>query len=270
MGAGRVAESPFRAQPGEPRFRVSIRAREGGPVMSVYVGIDVHRKRSQVAVMMKAGRCLTNRNVPKRCGDGVERESGNCQLVRRWRLEAAFGWGWLVNCSRATTSYPHLVHPLRCKANRLGPVEELTRLMRRPWRTPDYGRICCRRAWIAPPAVRQLRAMLRHAGAVGPIAHASCVTGSMRYSPTTDTTGPPAVGADPAGTGWPACNLPAVVQSGGGGLPRPHRRPADPDRPISTIEVHAGAKADPRVKLLTRLPGVGRESHRAGHSGRGR
>jgi transposase len=32
--------------------------------MSVYVGMDVHRKRSQVAVLDDAGDELRNRNVP--------------------------------------------------------------------------------------------------------------------------------------------------------------------------------------------------------------
>ena len=36
--------------------------------MSVYVGIDVHRKRSQVAVIDQDGAVLANRNVP----NGVE------------------------------------------------------------------------------------------------------------------------------------------------------------------------------------------------------
>ena len=36
--------------------------------MSVYVGIDVHRKRSQVAVIDAKGEVLANRNVP----NGVE------------------------------------------------------------------------------------------------------------------------------------------------------------------------------------------------------
>jgi hypothetical protein len=36
--------------------------------MSVYVGIYVHRKRSQVAVVDQVGQVLTNRNVP----NGVE------------------------------------------------------------------------------------------------------------------------------------------------------------------------------------------------------
>src|SRR2546423_6005388 len=61
-------EPPFPAQPGPFTVRVSVRAREGGPGMPVYVGIDVHRKRSQVAVVGKSGEVLVNRNVP----NGVE------------------------------------------------------------------------------------------------------------------------------------------------------------------------------------------------------
>src|SRR5216683_7173788 len=44
-------------------LRVKVRAREGGPAMSVYVGIDVHRKRSQVAVVTGDGQVQLNRNV---------------------------------------------------------------------------------------------------------------------------------------------------------------------------------------------------------------
>ena len=36
--------------------------------MSVYVGIDVHRKRSRLAVINASGEVLANRNVP----NGVE------------------------------------------------------------------------------------------------------------------------------------------------------------------------------------------------------
>src|ERR687884_1300994 len=45
-----------------------MRAREGGPPMSVYVGIDVHRKRSQIAVVDHDGAVRVNRNVPNGVG----------------------------------------------------------------------------------------------------------------------------------------------------------------------------------------------------------
>ena len=43
--------------------------------MSVYVGIDVHRKRSQVAVIDAGGEVLANRNVP----NGVETILGSLE-----------------------------------------------------------------------------------------------------------------------------------------------------------------------------------------------
>jgi transposase len=83
--------------------------------MSVYVGIDVHRKRSQVAVIDEGGKVLTNRNVP----NGVEtvlNVIGQLPTGTPVAFEAAFGWGWLVELLEGHDFDPHLVHPLRCKA----------------------------------------------------------------------------------------------------------------------------------------------------------
>jgi transposase len=63
--------------------------------MSVYVGIDVHRKRSQVAVVDEGGEVLANRNVPK----GVRpilSVIGELPAGTPTAYEAAFGWGWLL------------------------------------------------------------------------------------------------------------------------------------------------------------------------------
>src|SRR5262245_53987447 len=83
--------------------------------MSVYVGIDVHRKRSQVAVIDGDGGVLANRNVP----NGVEpilSVIGALPPGTPAAFEAAFGWGWLVELLENYGFSPHLVHPLRCKA----------------------------------------------------------------------------------------------------------------------------------------------------------
>src|SRR6266545_4947295 len=91
--------------------------------MSVYVGIDVHRKRSQVAVVDQAGGVLANRNVP----NGVETVLtviGDLPIGTPVAFEAAFGWGWLVELLDDDGFEPHLVHPSRCQGDRLGPVEE--------------------------------------------------------------------------------------------------------------------------------------------------
>ena len=83
--------------------------------MSVYVGIGVHRKRSQVAVIDQVGEVLANRNVP----NGVESVLGvigGLPAGTPVAFEAAFGWGWLVELLEDYGFDPHLVHPLRCKA----------------------------------------------------------------------------------------------------------------------------------------------------------
>jgi transposase len=111
--------------------------------MSVYVGIDVHRKRSQVAVIDQAGGVIGG--LPA----GTPAASG-----------AAFGWGWLVELLEDYGFSPHLVHPLRCKAIASARLKNdkvdaaiLAQLLRADL-LPE--------AWIAPPQVRQLRALLRH------------------------------------------------------------------------------------------------------------
>ena len=83
--------------------------------MSVYVGIDVHRKRSQVAVVTGDGKVQVNRNVV----NGVEpvlKLIGGLPAGTPVAFEAAYGWGWLVELLEDHGSEPHLVHPLRCKA----------------------------------------------------------------------------------------------------------------------------------------------------------
>src|SRR3989475_13273537 len=83
--------------------------------MSVYVGIDVHRKRSQVAVIDAKGEVLANRNVP----NGVEpilKVIGGLPPGAPAAFEAAFGWGGLAGVLEGYGVDPHLGHPLRGKA----------------------------------------------------------------------------------------------------------------------------------------------------------
>jgi hypothetical protein len=68
---------------------------EGGPAMSVYVGIDVHRKRSQVAVIDEVGEVIANRNVTNGVGP-ILSVIGELPAGTPAAFEAAFGWGWLL------------------------------------------------------------------------------------------------------------------------------------------------------------------------------
>jgi transposase len=83
--------------------------------MSVYVGIDVHRKRSQVAVVAEDGKVQLNKNTV----NGTEpllRLIGDLPAGTPVASGAAFGWGWLLRLLEGYGFEPHLVHPLQCKA----------------------------------------------------------------------------------------------------------------------------------------------------------
>ena len=83
--------------------------------MSVYVGIDVHRKRSQVAVVTEDGTVELNKNVVNG-SEPMLRLIGDLPPGTPVAFEAAFGWGWLAGLLEDYGFEAHLVHPLRCKA----------------------------------------------------------------------------------------------------------------------------------------------------------
>ena len=58
--------------------------------MSVYVGIDVHRKRSQLAVIDAKGEVLANRNVPNGA-EPILKVIGGLPTGTPAAFEAAFG-----------------------------------------------------------------------------------------------------------------------------------------------------------------------------------
>jgi transposase len=127
--------------------------------MQTYAGIDVHRRRSQIAVTDEGGRTAVNRNVP----NGRERVlavMGNLPVGTPVAFEAAFGWGWLIELLQDYGFESHMAHPLQCKAiasarlkNDKVDAATLAHLLRSNL-LPE--------AWIAPQAVREQRAVLRH------------------------------------------------------------------------------------------------------------
>jgi transposase len=74
--------------------------------MSVYVGIDVHRKRSQVAVVTEDGQVVLNKNVVSG-STPMLRLIGELPRGRRWRpgpRSAGAGWpiSWRTTACRLT------------------------------------------------------------------------------------------------------------------------------------------------------------------------
>ncbi|WP_030618240.1 IS110 family transposase [Streptomyces fulvoviolaceus] len=124
-----------------------------------YVGIDVHRRRSQIAVMDEGGRTAVNRNVLNG-RENVLAVIGDLPAGTPVAFEAAFGWGWLLELLQDYGFEPHMAHPLQCKAiasarlkNDKIDAATLAHLLRSDL-LPE--------AWIAPRAVREQRAALRH------------------------------------------------------------------------------------------------------------
>jgi hypothetical protein len=71
--------------------------------MSVYAGIDVHRKRSQVTVIDGKGEVLANRNVPNGA-EPILKVIGGLPPGTPAAFEAAYGTSWLAGCWRPTGS----------------------------------------------------------------------------------------------------------------------------------------------------------------------
>ena len=137
--------------------------------MSVYVGMDVHRKRSQVALVDEHGVQLANRNLPNDSAELVA-VLGRLAPGTPVAFEAAYGWGWLAELLNELSLEPHLVHPSRCKAIAAARLKDdrvdartLAQLLRAEL-LPE--------AWIAPQAVRDQRGLLRHRAALVRVATA--------------------------------------------------------------------------------------------------
>ena len=73
--------------------------------MSVYVGIDVHRKRSQVAVVTGDGTVELSKNVING-SEPMLRMIGDLPAGTPVAFGAAFGWDGWPNCWRTTASRP--------------------------------------------------------------------------------------------------------------------------------------------------------------------
>jgi transposase len=220
--------------------------------MSVYVGIDVHRKRSQVAVVAEDGKVLLNKNTVNGT-ETLPRLIGDLPAGTPAAFEAAFGWGWLVRLLEDYGFDPHLVHPLRCKAiasarlkNDKVDAATLAQLLRADL-LPE--------AWIAPQEVRQLRALLRHRASLVRLGTSlrnriHAVAADHGYDRSASYwTGP--------GRGWLAeLDLPAVSRE----IVTDCLAVIDGLAPVIDRidgELRLRAKADPRVKVLQALPGVG-------------
>jgi transposase len=124
-----------------------------------FVGIDLHRRRSVIVRTTVSGEVLEATQIlndVERLNSVIERAGESPEVV----LEATYGWYWAVDALQAAGAQVHLAHPLGVKAfeyrrvkNDLRDATDLADLLRMG-RLPE--------AWIAPPATRELRELVRH------------------------------------------------------------------------------------------------------------
>src|SRR3954454_12589358 len=124
-----------------------------------YVGIDLHRRRTVIVRTSAEGELLEAvriANDADTLAEVLSRAGESPEVV----LEATYGWYWAVDTLHAVGASVHLAHPLGVKAfeyrrgkNDVRDATDLADLLRMG-RLPE--------AWIAPPATRELRELVRH------------------------------------------------------------------------------------------------------------
>jgi transposase len=132
----------------------------------VYIGIDLHRKRSQVAALDESGELLFNRRVATRADELFSAFGDVGEKPVEVVFEATFGWGWLADLLAEAGIPTHMAHPLATKAissarvkNDAVDAKTLAHLLRTEL-LPE--------AWLAPPSAREARRLVRIARRLGP------------------------------------------------------------------------------------------------------
>jgi transposase len=218
------------------------------------VGIDLHRKRSHVAVIDADGTQVLSRRIVNDPAvflellEGIDGES-------RIALEATYGWEWLADLLEGAGYELHLAHPLRTKAIASARVKTdavdartLAHLLRADL-LPE--------AYVAPRELRDLRDLLRHRVALTRIRSAL----KQRVGAILAKHGIQRPYSNLFGPGGMRFLTELELREG------PRQRLdsllsliADFDREIdqTSAEIDRRAKADPYVEVLCQIRGVGR------------
>jgi transposase len=218
-----------------------------------WVGIDLHRRRSQIAIIDEHGELALSKRIPT--GRETITELLGDPEGAHVALEATYGWEWLAELLEDAGFDVHLAHPLRTRAIAAARVKTdavdastLAHLLRTGL-LPE--------AYIAPPELRDLRDLLRHRATLVHLrtsiknrVHALLARQGI-LPEHTDLFGK--AGREylstlelPDGPRRRLDSLLALI--------------ADFDREITTTthEIDQRAKADERVKLLCQIRGIGR------------
>jgi transposase len=223
----------------------------------VYVGIDVHRKSSQLCALDERGEVVLSRRVvnePEAMLAALDALPAERPSVA---IEACFGWEWLADLLEREGIDVHAAHPLQTRAIAAARVKTdavdartLAHLLRADL-LPE--------AWVAPREVRDLRELLRQRVWLTQLRSAV----KNRVHSILARQGIQRRHSDLFGVGGRA--FLAGLQLAGqhrARLEQLLRLVDDFDREIRLLagEVDELASSDPRVEVISQLPGIGRYS----------
>jgi transposase len=124
-----------------------------------FVGVDLHRRRSVIVRTTDRGDPLETVRISNDV-DSLEKVMARAGEAPEVVLEATYGWYWAADALADVGAVVHLAHPLGVKAfsyrrvkNDVRDATDLADLLRMG-RLPE--------GWIAPPATRELRELVRH------------------------------------------------------------------------------------------------------------
>ena len=218
-----------------------------------WVGIDLPRRRSQIAIIDEHGELTLQKRVPT--GRETITELLGDPESTRVALEATYGWEWLAELLEDAGFDVHLAHPLRTRAIAAARVKTDAvdaRTMAHLLRTGLLPE-----AYIAPPELRDLRDLLRHRATLVHLrtsiknrVHALLARQGIlpEHSDLFGQAGREFLASLELPDG-PRRRLDSLMSLIG-----------DFDREIAatTKEIDQHAKADERVKLLCQIRGIGR------------
>ncbi len=125
----------------------------------VYVGVDLHRKSSHVAVLADDGEVLASRRIASQPHEFLRVFGELEEEPVGVAFEATYGWGWFADLLQDVGIPAHMAHPLATKAissarvkNDRVDAKTLAHLLRTNL-LPE--------AWAAPPEVRDARRLAR-------------------------------------------------------------------------------------------------------------
>jgi len=219
----------------------------------VHVGVDLHKRVSQIAVLTAEGVLTQHRiaNTP----DRVHRFFAQLPSPARVAIEASGTWWWLADLLEGLGHQPILSHPKHTKAiaaarlqNDRVDAARLVHLLR--------GDLLPQ-VWIPPPAVREARELLRHRVALvrvrtGIKNHLFALLARRNLHPTSATRWCTARGLREC-QDLPLGPLPTMVKEGCLALLRVL------DEQIRDLDHELTRRwgADPRVRRLMSIPGIG-------------